>query len=390
MAEPATRRTDSDGGKYYLHPFRTDDAGNPRRYLSVTTVLDVLNKKGLKFWAAKGSAQRAMENLPKLNRAAFIEPCGDTWKVKPDPATGEPPRCNVCSECITRWVELWHHAKSEDRKREGSMLHDILEWWVLNGAWPSYDESLEPYVKQMRQWVEDYGIEPESFEASEMTVYHHQHGYAGTLDGILNLKPVTEKAAKLCARIGGLPLKPQRVVMDAKSREGEEKRLYVEHTLQMAPYRFASHCLPKTGSLEEIPMPPTQGAVIFQPRPDGYTFEPVRADARALTAFIHALDLYKWLMADGESSILVGAFPVPEGFQWSPIEMSSASGATATTGAKKTARKAAPRKATSKTASTAMGQTASSPRMASATLDAIANSGGGRAGSTLTDDDIPF
>jgi hypothetical protein len=373
MAEPATRHDDDAGGKYYLHPFRVGDDGQPVRYLSVTTALNVLHKGGLIYWASKGSARRAMENLPKLTVAAFVEPCGNTYK-RDDTGPNGPSRCGECYDCTVRWVELWHHGKSEERKREGSAIHDVIEQWTYHGTVdptmaalePQLRASIEPYIAQFLTYVEDYGLRPESWQACEMTVYHHGHRYAGTLDGIVRFEPVTEKSARLCARISGNAKPgPVDVVWDGKSREGEGKALYPEHTLQLAPYRFATHVLPKVGVVQERPMPPTQGAVIFQPRPDGYTCEPVQADAYALTAFIAALDVYRWMAERGEKSIQVGTFPTPDGFEWS--------GTPAPKPAKKAAKRAPAKKATS--------------RVGNATLDAIARTG---SSDKLPDETIPF
>jgi hypothetical protein len=377
MAEPATRHDTEDGkGKFYLHPFRTGDDGQPRRYFSVTTVLDVLNKPGLKWWAAKGAAQRAADNVPKLTVAAFVEGCGHTWKRNVDPVTLLHPRCDQCVDCVTRWVELWHVGKSEERKREGSAIHDVIEQWTYHGtvepAMAALDEKLraaiEPYIERFLQYVEDYGLKPESWQACEMTVYHHGHGYAGTLDGIVRFEPVTEKAARLCARITG-NARPGHVdvVWDGKSREGEGKALYPEQALQLAAYRFATHALPKQGVAQEVVIPPTQGAVIFQPRPDGYTCEPVQADAYALTAFVEALALYRWQSELGEKSVQVGTFPVPAGFEWTPNGQPAP--------VKKAAKRAPAKKAVKANA-----------RVENATLERIADTGT----RGLDDSDIPF
>lgn len=382
MAEPSTRHDTEDGkGKYYLHPFRVGDDGQPRRYISVTTVLDVMNKPGLKWWAAKGAANRAMDNIPRLTTAAFVEACEHTWKRTVDPVTLLHPRCDQCAECVTRWVELWHVGKSEERKREGSAIHDVIEQWTYHGtvdpAMASLDLQLratvEPYIERFLEFVADYGLTPQSWEACEMTVYHHGHQYAGTLDGIVRFEPVTEKAAKLCARISGNAKPgPVTVVWDGKSREGEGKALYPEHTLQLAPYRYATNVLPKQGVAQELPMPVTDGAVIFQPRLDGYTCEPIQADPYALTAFVNALAVYRWLQDRGEASILVGTFPMPAGFEWGAEGVPSA---------------AAPRKAPAKRAPRKAAVKATNARIENATLDAIARTGSKE---KLRDEDIPF
>lgn len=331
MAEPTQRRTAEDGGKYYEHPTRVDGTGAPRRYTSVTTALGIKEKSALIHWATGLAAGRAMANLPRLIAAARIEPCGRTRK-----RTGDP-RCGECAECVAWWCEGTHHGERERRAREGSAIHDVIEHWSKTGQIryePSehlYEkdgathqvsrEAVQPYIDSFLQWVADYGITPESFLACEATVWHHLDGWAGTTDGILLIKPVTAKAAKLCVRVnlangktGDALLDPIVVLLDNKSREKADKAFYTEYPLQAAAYRHAETMTPKHG-LIEIPMPRTDGAVIFQPRPGSYSFEPIVAGKREYQAFLQALALFHWDAEHGQKSIQVGTFPTPEGWK---------------------------------------------------------------------------
>jgi hypothetical protein len=343
MAEPAQRRTADDGGKFYEHPTRVDGTGAPRRYISVTTALGVIAKPALLHWATKLSARRAMENLPKLIAGARIaDECGRTY------ARTDPPRCGVCVRCVQRWVEIFHIGEKERRAREGSAVHDVIEWWSMTGEIrykPSEHmfeldgvtrqvtwEQIEPYIQRFEQWVADYGITPESFLVCEATVWHHGDGWGGTTDGILRICPVTAKAARLCARIhaangrtGAALDEPVDVVLDNKSREGDQtkreptkKAFYPEYALQSGgAYRHAQTMTAKLSAFE-VDMPKTDGAVILQLRPDGYSFEPVSAGMREYRAFLAALDLFRWQSEHGDASVQVGTFPVPAGWKWPP------------------------------------------------------------------------
>lgn len=392
MAEPETRRTADDGSKFYE---REDPAtGAVTRYDSVTSVLGVKDKPGLKWWAAKLAARRAMDNLPKLVASARLDPCGRTYK-----RTG-PERCNECVECTQRWVELFHVGESERRRREGSAFHDVVEWWTLHGEFPPYADDVARYVEAFKRMVIDYGLTHQSWEACEMTVYEPDHGYAGTLDGIVHFRPVTEKAARLCARLGH----PQgaRVVIDAKTREGEDKALYDEHALQLTAYRWARIARIKISGVE-VELPPTVGGVVFQPRPDGYTLEPVLTGPEEMEAFLNALKLYRWTQARGAASIAVGTFPVPDGWRFDPGAAAADTVAGAFPGAVVVDEPAAtpPRKTAVKRAAKAAAATTTSADRAtarSAVLDSlrhrdpqkVVDTGGRRPGAVLTDDDIPF
>ena len=203
--------TAEDGSRFYL---RTNpDSGLEERYWSVTTALSAKAKDGLKWWAAKLAARRAMDNLPMILAAQRVEPCGRTW------ARTEPLRCERCPDCVQRWIELFHVGESERRKHEGSAVHDAIESWIKTGKWrepvdlaqpylerhKTIVDMLPPYLDACKQWVEDYGLQPADFWASEMTVYSHTHRYAGTCDGALWLSPRTKKAAQLMARVLARP-----------------------------------------------------------------------------------------------------------------------------------------------------------------------------------------
>jgi hypothetical protein len=383
MAEPQFRRDTEDGkGKYYDHPLRTDENGQSMRYDSVTTALGVKEKSSLKFWAAKLAARRASENLPKLLRAARIDPCGRTWN-----RTG-PERCDQCVTCTQRWVELFHVGESERRRREGSATHDFIEHWSYHGELPKdLAPDQEPYAKSFLLWVADYGITPDSFLARELTVYNHTHLYAGTLDMVLRIEPITAKAARFCARLGK-PDEAVKVIGDNKSREGEDKQLYEEQPLQVTAYRRGETMLPK-GSAVEFAMPPTDGAAILQPRPDGYTFEPVLSDEPEFQAFLHALGLYRWSQARGALSIQVQAFKAPDGWKYQPPKPTVPEAVTDLGGRPRTSlpaagpetraelkgdpppRKRAPRKA----AGTARPRSVKESVLGSASTDAIGRSG---------------
>lgn len=401
MSEPAQRRSNDDGSKYYEHPSRTEEVPEPggsylvrpARYVSVTSALAVVAKPALVFWSANLAARRAMENLPKLIAAARrTEPCGRTR------ARTDPPACGECAECVEYWVSIFHHGEKERRAREGSAVHDILEHWTLTGEWvykPREDwgeyaptpEEMAPYIASLKAFIADYGLTPESWVVAECTVFNHTFRYAGTLDGIIDVKPVTKKAAEVCARINhanGLSHgEAVRLLIDAKSREGEGAALYAEHPLQLAPYRFAETMLPKLASAEmETPMLATDGAAILQVRPDGYTFRPVVTDGNTMKAFRAVLDLAAWHGEHGERDTQVQAFPKPDGWVYTAPKLLGPSAKLRVsepdeTAAKPPRKRAAPRKKATPAASDGGGILASMGRQRII-------------GAEISDDQIPF
>jgi hypothetical protein len=341
VSEPYQRRTNDDGSKFYEHPTRTEEVPGPdgkstivrpARYVSVTTALGIVDKPALVFWSANLAARRAMANLPQLLVAAFKEDdCGRSA------ARTEPLGCGTCAACTERWVALFHHGEKERRAREGSAVHDILEWWTKTGewvyrprdSWGEYAPTLEqiaPYLRRLQEFVEDFGLTPESWLICECTVFHHGLKYGGTLDGVVRVYPRTKKSAEFCARIARSQEIPWDkvvaegvlVVVDCKSSEGEDAKVYVEAVLQLTAYRFAETMIPAKDSLIEMPMLATDGAVVLQVRPDGYRFRPVLTDGRSMKAFRAVLDLHRWHSEWGEYSTQVQAFPKPDDWTWQP------------------------------------------------------------------------
>jgi hypothetical protein len=354
VAEPAQRRDDNTGGKFYEHPSRTEEVPSeggaflvrPARYLSVTTALNIRNKEALVFWAANLAARRAMENLPQLVASTLIPSCGRTR------ARTEPYGCKVCVTCTQYWVAMFHHGEKSRRAREGTAAHDILEGWINTGEWaytpqctgdPDVDqyvpthEAMAPYLAALQAWVADYGVERTDFLVSECTVWNHRLKYAGTLDFIVDIHPRTKKAAEFCARInymisGNAALadpavlqRPVRVLGDAKSSEGEEAKLYSEHPLQLVGYRNAETMTPKHGAPElEVPMIETDGACILQVRMNRetgageYTFRPVLTTGREMRTFEAVLVDARWEAEWGDEATLVRAFPLPTGWKYTP------------------------------------------------------------------------
>jgi hypothetical protein len=418
VSEPTTRtaaptREQDERGRFY---YWTDEQGVEHEFWSVTTALNTREKDGLKFWAAGLAARRAMDNLPMLIAAQRIDPCGRAY------ARSEPYGCDRCPECLHKWLAHYHLGESSRRAREGSALHDAVEQWILTGEIPGIDKLVElrrlaepdtdekyldemaralpPYLKTLRQWLEDYELRPEDFIAAEMTVYNTVHRYGGTLDWILRLPGRrNRRCAVMVARILGRWAEYADVVGDTKSREGEGKEFYPEYSLQLAPYRHANFCRVSKVDTRLAPMPPTHGAVLLQVRPDGYTFEPVDSGVDTFRTFLNYLSAFQWEVTDGPKTILVKSFSIPDGFAWPPPEQPTTSpempGGPAEP-VKRAPAKRAPRKTAARKAAPVEAATpdttgvAGSARMRTADLGAIGRTGFGSPGARLTDEDIPF
>lgn len=297
-------------GKFYTHPT------TGRQYVRVSTVLDLVAKEALVPWAAGLAAAMAFNELPRLVSVSRKRECGRTharcehdYTMRCD---GCP--CGDCPACIQKVLANRHWVEKSRRADEGTAVHLLIKEWVLSGGiMPEHGKDLAPYVAAFRQFVADYGLTPDSWEMAESTILNHTDGWGGTLDGQVRFSwGRTELADDFCARLGKVGSDAV-VTLDGKTREGEKPAIYVDHALQLAPYRRGEVLLLRDGT--EHPLPSTDGAAILQLRPDGYTLRPVLADDATYGAFRKLLGFWEWMQEVGEVAVQVRAFPLPEDYK---------------------------------------------------------------------------
>ncbi|MER7331609.1 MULTISPECIES: hypothetical protein [unclassified Micromonospora] len=296
------------------------------RLISVTTATGVIGSEALLRWAAQVAADAAFAELPTVVIASRIKPCGNTWsKCAGDGGHSREERCDrcpcvECRECVAHWLAGRHLAESARRADEGKAVHDVVEWWSYHGEIKPYDGEITPYVKAFEQFVADYGLTPESFLVSEALVVNRDAGYAGTTDGIVVIDASrTDLAAKLVSRLTGVNWKKAKrlgltvtLIIDFKTREGEKPKFYPEQALQVTGYRHAPVIRVKNSEYEE-PMPATDGGMLVQLRPDGYTPRLVLTTEETYRdGFLHALGLAKWLIEVGPAAVSSRTFVLPE------------------------------------------------------------------------------
>lgn len=268
------------GNGYYA------DHATGDRLRSVTTILSGgVPKDGLIHWAAKMSAESAVENLPALVAASRF----------PD----------QLAEMLA-WIRKAHTRKKDERADVGSAVHKIIEAKLLGLELPvsviiGEDEvrfdgpELAPYVTNVMRFLEEW--QP-TFTASEMVVANPAHGYAGTLDFILASDGLVGDAI----RAHGFEIPDDVDVMGDTKTGGEWDRLtsaghvhgvYPEAGLQMSAYRQAKWCWLRDGS--RVPMPATaEVGVVLHVRPEGYRLYPVLCGDRQYAYFRHAQMVDEW------------------------------------------------------------------------------------------------
>jgi hypothetical protein len=267
------------------------------RLWSVTTILKSFgDSQGLIEWSAGAVADTAIEQHDWLGQ-----------KIKAEGV----------DEARTWLIGSRYRPKAGQRSATGmgKAVHAAIEHLVVYGSRPPYgtpladagemDAEVDPYLDQFDAFL-DY-FQPE-FEAAEMTVYHPDYGYAGTLDGI--------------AVIQG-----ERVVIDYKTKKegfnakGKRTQPYSDVALQLAAYRHATaaavlparkheqgwgqryYLLNADERAATVPMPKTDGGLVVHITPEHCDTYPVDTSDAVHEFFLFAMEAARWSLQVGRKAI---------------------------------------------------------------------------------------
>jgi hypothetical protein len=193
-------------------------------FLSVTNILSVLDKPSLRIWYGQ-CVYRALAAEPGLSEQEALK--------APYMISGK-------------------------AKNRGTSVHDLTEHFVDTDAYiESLSEEMRGYGIAYRNWVHDF--QPKII-AQEQTVFSNKHGYAGTLDALIQFGE-------------GEP-----IILDKKT--GAD--LYPEVQLQLSAYK---ECYEEKGQ--------HVGMAALLLKPDGtYKFE--RYNEFLINEFLACKRLYEW------------------------------------------------------------------------------------------------
>jgi hypothetical protein len=167
--EPKLRvRSSGHGGSGYKHPLT--GAVVP----GVTTVLKKLEKPAIAQWAVDNTAAFAVANIDALLNRTEEQGYGFLrWYCKRDPLAGD-----------LDDIRNYSNGVLNDAAELGTLFHD----WVAaeHGACPYPDVTDAPQffwemVAEWDKWVMEHDVVPLH---TEVTLWSHQYGYAGTADGL--------------------------------------------------------------------------------------------------------------------------------------------------------------------------------------------------------------
>jgi hypothetical protein len=246
------------GSRFYIDP-----SDGRVKVPGVTSVVGMLPKEFLTFWAAKEAAEAAVNNWDIVSELAKRDPQG-----------------------AIDYLKNAHRRKSHAAADLGSGAHDIFERMArgerLNMRHVHAD--LKPFVRWFGEFLDQ--VQPR-FLYLEETVWSDTYGYAGSFDAV----------AEIDDEIVGIDWKTSKAV-------------YESVALQLSAYRYADRIiLAETG--ESVPMPEWSGGAVLHVRAEGWQLVKVACGPDVFEHFKSLRHTFDW-EADTKKGV-VGKPPVAAG-----------------------------------------------------------------------------
>lgn len=267
------------------------------RHWSTTTIIGVLDKPALVYWAANETAKAAVNNVA-------------AWRAI---AESDGP------EEAEKWIAGARFRGGKGQLTAASLgtsMHAACEEFVLTGARPDDTQlaqivasngklnaaAVTSEVAVMNTMLDRFSEFLDRFQpvyqASEVTVFHPDFAYAGTADGFFT--------------IDGM-----RLIFDIKTTreprdgQGNLKSPYPEVALQLASYRWASlaavwrprrvmefrrryYVLSSSERELAVPVPEVDGGAVVHITPEHCELFPVRCDEAIFERFLHVIEVARW------------------------------------------------------------------------------------------------
>ncbi|MFJ9671098.1 hypothetical protein ACIRP5_09970 [Streptomyces sp. NPDC101221] len=231
------------GSRFYV------DAETKEKVPGVTSVVGMLPKPFLVFWAAKMTAEAAVDNLAAVESIARNDRDG-----------------------AVDYLKGAHRRYTKHRADIGSDAHDLFERLIRGEFVPRrLHPDLQPYADNFREFLDV--VQPELIRAEDVA-WSDTHKYAGSFDALLRIKDEDGS--------------PVTVIADWKT----SKATYPDVALQMAAYGFADRLIDPDGNSE--PMPHIDAAAVLHVTPDQWAFKPVRFDAEVYGHFLTLRKTFDW------------------------------------------------------------------------------------------------
>ena len=239
------------GSRFYVDPETHE------KVPGVTSIVDMLNKPFLQYWAAKLVAEHAVDNLAAVASIAERDRDGAVDFLKGAP-----------------------HRYTKLRAEVGSKAHDLFERMMRGEHVGRVEPDLVPYARHFAEFMT--AVNPELVRAEDV-VWSDSHAYAGSFDALLRVwldedrRPTPDRSGEPCL-----------VIVDYKT----SKAVYPTVALQLAAYAHGDRIVDPEGHVE--PMPDVDGGAVLHITDEAWNFLPVRVDEDVFSVFLALRQAFTW------------------------------------------------------------------------------------------------
>lgn len=248
-----------------------------RRFHSVTTILNSMDKPALLYWSAEQAALAAVRIADSL-----------PYRLREE-GTDE----------VVKWLRDARFRPLPGKRTAaalGTANHEAFDFFAHHGTLPDgLDDEVLPFAKQFERFAE---VWQPRYLAAETAIYNRRYGFAGTLDAIVEID-------------GQLWILDYKTSPKSIGSDGKPSHPWPEAALQLAAYRNADliayfrvrrweyfrrrYYLLSTEE-EELgePMPEVAGCLVLHITPDHADLYPVKADEEMFHYFLNVTEVFRF------------------------------------------------------------------------------------------------
>jgi hypothetical protein len=275
----------------------TSPADDDLRLWSVTTIIDVLDKAGLMWWAAGMTADAAIDNQKTWQ--AMLEEQGreEAWKWLRSAHKRRPKNQLSATDLGTVAHTVCEHYALSGTRPDEDFISDQI--WRKGGEFVDLDAETAVITKMLNQfdgWLQRF--QP-SYQATEVCVYSPTYGYAGQTDGFLTID-------------GTRFIIDYKTSRDPFDGQGRPKGPYPEVALQLSAYRNAEfaavwrprrfeqhsrryYALSPAEQEMAVPVPEVDTGLVIYLTTEACDSYPVQCGPEIHTCFLYVLEAARWV-----------------------------------------------------------------------------------------------